>query len=240
VRVMRCVTLIAAIPVSVAVAQNASPVPNWGTSVSFKTIDQAGFQLVSGNPFFNGTSERSCSSSQCVFTASLDLPTGAQIIGYSAEGCDSDTTGSIKFSVHQKEFVTGNDTLIGPLGDSGGPASPGCMGFAVGMSPYTVRNQAFSLYAYVSTDFSIIPTFITFRSFRVFYQLQVSPAPASATFSDVPTSHLFFQYIEALAASGITAGCTAPPNPNYCPDAPLTRGQMAVFLSRALGLHFPN
>ena len=27
---------------------------------------------------------------------------------------------------------------------------------------------------------------------------------------------------------------------NYCPDAPLTRGQMAVFLSKALGLHWPE
>jgi hypothetical protein len=40
-----------------------------------------------------------------------------------------------------------------------------------------------------------------------------------------------------LAASGITAGCSTAP-PLYCPDDPLTRGQMAVFLSKALGLHF--
>jgi hypothetical protein len=26
----------------------------------------------------------------------------------------------------------------------------------------------------------------------------------------------------------------------YCPDQPVTRGQMAVFLAKALGLHFPN
>jgi hypothetical protein len=68
------------------------------------------------------------------------------------------------------------------------------------------------------------------------YRLQVSPAPATATFGDVPTSHPFFQFIEALAASGITGGCG---NGNYCPDAPLTRGQMAVFLAKALGLHWP-
>jgi hypothetical protein len=43
-----------------------------------------------------------------------------------------------------------------------------------------------------------------------------------------------------------TAGVPAPSPPftagcgggNYCPDAPLTRGQMAAFLSKALGLHF--
>jgi hypothetical protein len=69
------------------------------------------------------------------------------------------------------------------------------------------------------------------------YKLQVSPAPASATFADVPTSHPFFQFVEALAASGITAGCGGG---NFCPDAPITRGQMAVFLAAALGLHFPN
>ena len=63
----------------------------------------------------------------------------------------------------------------------------------------------------------------------------MSPAPASATFGDVPTSHLFFRLVEALVDAGITAGCGGG---NYCPDAPVTRGQMALFLSRALGLHF--
>ena len=57
------------------------------------------------------------------------------------------------------------------------------------------------------------------------------------TFGDVPASHPFYQFIEALAASGITGGC----GPGvYCPDAPLTRGQMAAFLSKALGLHWPE
>jgi hypothetical protein len=69
------------------------------------------------------------------------------------------------------------------------------------------------------------------------WRRQVSPAPAAAAFNDVPTSHPFFQFIEALAASGITAGCQASP-PLYCPDAPLTRGQMAVFLAKALGLNW--
>ena len=63
----------------------------------------------------------------------------------------------------------------------------------------------------------------------------MSPAPAQATFSDVPLTHPFSQYVEALAASGITAGCGAG---KFCPDAALTRGQMAVFLAKALGLHF--
>ena len=73
------------------------------------------------------------------------------------------------------------------------------------------------------------------RRVTVGYRLQVSPAPGTATFADVPTNHTFFQFVEALASSGITAGCGGG---NFCPNQPLTRGQMAVFLSKGLGLHF--
>jgi hypothetical protein len=72
---------------------------------------------------------------------------------------------------------------------------------------------------------------------EVWWRRTVSTAPPAATFNDVPTSHPFFQFIEALKASGITGGCQASP-PLYCPDAPVTRGQMAVFLAKALGLHW--
>ena len=80
---------------------------------------------------------------------------------------------------------------------------------------------------------------VAFKGVRVIWHRQVSPAPAVATFNDVPTSDPAFQYIEALAASGITGGCNVAP-PQYCPDATLTRRQMAVFLAKALGLHWPN
>jgi hypothetical protein len=73
---------------------------------------------------------------------------------------------------------------------------------------------------------------------RLRWRREVSPAPQSATFADVPTNHQFFQWIEALSASGITAGCDDNP-PLFCPDRNLTRGEMAVFLSKALGLHWP-
>jgi len=65
------------------------------------------------------------------------------------------------------------------------------------------------------------------------YVLQVSPDPPFATFNDVPVGHPQHQFVEALVAAGITAGCGGG---NYCPTNPVTRGQMAVFLSKALGL----
>ena len=71
---------------------------------------------------------------------------------------------------------------------------------------------------------------------KIIWRRQVSPPPATPTFGDVPASDSAFPFIEALAASGITAGCAGG---NYCPDANLTRRQMAVFLAKALGLHWP-
>ena len=40
--------------------------------------------------------------------------------------------------------------------------------------------------------------------------------------------------IEAIAAAGITRGCNPPDNDLFCPDEPVSRGQMAAFLHRAL------
>src|SRR5206468_9440122 len=65
-----------------------------------------------------------------------------------------------------------------------------------------------------------------FAGCYVFYQRQVGPAPATATFNDVPTSSPQFRYVEALVDTSVTGGCA----PNlYCPNDPVTRGQMAVF-----------
>ena len=42
--------------------------------------------------------------------------------------------------------------------------------------------------------------------------------------------------IEIIASRGITRGCNPPWNDMYCPNELVTRGQMAAFLDRALGL----
>lgn len=53
------------------------------------------------------------------------------------------------------------------------------------------------------------------------------------TFADDDTS-VFASDIERLAASGVTKGCNPPLNDRFCPTDPVTRGQMAAFLHRAL------
>jgi hypothetical protein len=53
-------------------------------------------------------------------------------------------------------------------------------------------------------------------------------------FADVPTNHFAVNQIEAAFSAGITAGCASNP-PSFCPDAPITRGEMAVFIETSLG-----
>jgi hypothetical protein len=62
------------------------------------------------------------------------------------------------------------------------------------------------------------------------------PPPTGGPFADVPSSHTFASDIAWLAKEGITKGCNPPSNTQYCPDGHVTRGQMAAFLVRALGL----
>jgi hypothetical protein len=40
--------------------------------------------------------------------------------------------------------------------------------------------------------------------------------------------------IDKLATAGITKGCNPPVNDRFCPNNPVTRGQMAAFVARAL------
>jgi hypothetical protein len=54
-------------------------------------------------------------------------------------------------------------------------------------------------------------------------------------FVDVGSSSTFVDDIGKLATAGITLGCNPPDNDRFCPDQPVTRGQLAAFLKRALG-----
>lgn len=53
---------------------------------------------------------------------------------------------------------------------------------------------------------------------------------SSPYFSDVPSTHPWFKYIQKLKELGITIGCTST---TFCPNDPITWGQMAVFAVRA-------
>lgn len=69
----------------------------------------------------------------------------------------------------------------------------------------------------------------------------VPPAPVEETlptsgFWDVPDGGTFTADVAWLGAEGITRGCNPPWRDEYCPRRVLTRGEVAAFLTRALGL----
>jgi len=165
------------------------------------------------------------------FTAAPLLPSGALLDSIQWTFCSegASTAGS-----HGMQLLRRDGVVIKGFSRGADPIGPGCT---------TVTDDLSSLNMVVDNlqnrvELTLTPSHAAdqFTVAVIAYRLQVSPAPATATFGDVPTSHPFFRYVEALAAAGITGGCGGG---NFCPDAPLTRGQMAVFLSKALGLQWP-
>jgi hypothetical protein len=62
--------------------------------------------------------------------------------------------------------------------------------------------------------------------------INLPPPPPAKEFDDVPVDHPMHDHIAKLYDAGITGGCSAT---SYCPDTPVTRAQMAVFLVTSLG-----
>ena len=185
----------------------------------------------------SGNALRFATSGNNAFLAPLHLPSGAVLQSVELDACDSNTGGNhvIGVAVHC-DHITGACLPIGTQMTSTSAAINPCKSYVQDVSGlgYVVDNTGDRLLFEVVTQADDNTT--SFAGMRVGYRLQVSPAPATADFGDVPTSHPFFQYIEALYKSGVTGGCGGG---NYCPDSNVTRGQMAVFLAKALGLQFP-
>jgi hypothetical protein len=59
------------------------------------------------------------------------------------------------------------------------------------------------------------------------------PTADGIAFDDVPDNYWAAVWIKQLAADGITGGCGAG---IYCPENPVTRAQMAVFIVKTFGL----
>ncbi len=79
---------------------------------------------------------------------------------------------------------------------------------------------------------------VTRGQMAVFMETSLGRSPAASCtgmFSDVnagTVGDLVCRYIEDFAVAGITSGCGGG---RFCPNDPVTRGQMAVFIEAALG-----
>jgi hypothetical protein len=150
------------------------------------------------------------------------------------EACDTSPSGEIAAAFATTTEPGGGGTELAAV-SSGEPFDGGCEWFPQEIGPETIANRAQKYWFQITQTTTDGST--AFAAVRAYYRLQVSPAPPTATFGDVPTGSAYFRFVEALAASGITGGCGGG---DFCPDSPLTRAQMAVFLATALGLHYPD
>jgi len=179
--------------------------------------------------------------------AGTDFPLGAVIGVVCLQAYDSTATGSIEVGMwrfEQPVNAAGSPYVdfVAPWVETGDSWADGyatvCSSAGVQVRTYgdLDGNGSFGRISYaVGIRVNESGSSLKFGTVSIQWVRQISPAPATATFADVPVGSFGFQHIEALADSGITAGCGGG---NFCPDAPLTRAQMAVFLAKALGLHF--
>lgn len=162
--------------------------------------------------------------------AAVHVPGGANITRLEFDYCDTNPTSHMSLVLAQCDNQGQNCLAVSNFLAS---STGGCNWTSQGGLSIPVNN--FGYMYELEAGFGALDGTNVLTGAIVTYQLQVSPAPGSATFNDVPVSDPAFQFIEALVSSGITAGCGGG---NYCPDAPLTRRQMAVFISKGLGLNF--
>lgn len=170
-----------------------------------------------------------------------NVPTGALMDQLTCAYNDSSATNNIYFSVQKytTDFSTSPATRTAAILTSFSTSGTPGVGFGnADLSPaetlVNVNNGVILVTYHISAD---IANDTSFAGCLVYFTRQISPPPGVPSFTDVPTTDIFYAAIEALKASGVTTGC-APGL--YCPNDPVTRGQMAAFLSRALGLHWPN
>lgn len=186
-------------------------------------------------------------TSIAIFGAPLHLPAGAKIVYLELDFLDG-SSGAAEYA-RLKQCDLSNNCVQYPTAGAG-PVdclSPGfiCSGNAAtaGYSSQSADLTSENLivnnvnYAYVlNAGNTSLDGTTELVGVLVGYVLQVSPGPGTATFTDVPTNHPFFKFVEALAAAGITSGYG---DGRFGVNDPVTRGQMAVFLSVALGLQWP-
>src|SRR5262249_12090197 len=144
----------------------------------------------------------------------VHAPEGASLLSIELDACDTSPTKGVGASLSRMDPSGVTVLSVVSTGDA---QTPGCSRFAADLrgGPDTVDNAFFQYL--VSVQNATFGGDTSIGAMRVVYKLQVSPAPAQATFNDVLTSDPAFQFVEALVASGITAGCGGG---NYCPDAP--------------------
>jgi S-layer family protein len=207
-------------------ALTAHDVASWG----FTPLSDGQWSHFLGTGWSNrtgGTNNATCTN--------INLPSGALLSAITTYTNDTDATvgADITYSLFVNNIGAGTQSTQFSFISTG---APGVQRVLRPVAPVVQINNNQNAYVLCVQHGSASGTNQNAGA-TLWYRLQVTPAPATATFTDVPVGHGQHRFVEALVAAGITGGCGGG---LYCPDSPVTRGQMAVFLAVTLGLHFPN
>jgi hypothetical protein len=229
-----CALAVSALPAAVARAQS------YGTGDQVLTIGPAEFQpgdwLTAGR-FTRGSTDRYIYGC-CDYLAPLNLPDGAVVTLMCLYAYDADPEAAVQATLQEVSLPAGGQS------PGYGPVASVATTFDIGWG--TVCTSPLSYVVHSSDAIGVHRAHeieveshdsLGLGGVRITWHRQVSPLPAASSFDDVALGSQYSQFIEALKAAGITGGCQADP-PLYCPDRPITRAEMAVYLSLALGLHW--
>ena len=172
------------------------------------------------------------------FSHAIEIPPGAILVDITTYANDSNATANVTVSlgVSWRTSDTGLTPTLGYTATATSTGAPGDTAIVVPVNytlPAVCGGNDYNWMVWVVLNTTDNTN--SFNGVRLRWKRQISPDSSTATFTDVPVGHPFHRFVEALYAAGITGGCGGG---NFCPDAPVTRGQMAVFLAGALGLHW--
>jgi hypothetical protein len=237
-RLLVWILAMTALPAAVARAQS------YGAGEQVLAIGSPAFRPVNGtspSPLYSGNAYLYGSGN---YLAPIELPDGAQITMMCLYADDPDADSLVIAELDAAKMPAGGQSPgLVPV-----PNSQVTANFDIGFGTVCTGPLSYTFHTTADLDGQGVENLFHFVNVsvagvdglggvRVFWHRQVSPLPAASSFDDVPLGTTYSQFIEALKASGVTAGCQADP-PLYCPDRPITRAEMAVYLSLALGLHW--
>jgi hypothetical protein len=221
-----------------------APVDFGSSNTYYQAVDGTSFHpRFNSTPYERGTTTGAyyCApgATQSVARAQVGVPHGVRLSSFRAWMFDSLATHSVSVTLQSvcQPDSTGGDPIVTDLGTINSTVPFGAGNFSDfdnGSVGFVTDNQSCVYRVEVAFPQGCPSTLaLGVQKARVSWQRFTPVAPTVATFTDVPLGSMFFREIEALVASGITLGCTPT---LFCPDVPLSRGQMAAFLARALGL----
>jgi S-layer homology domain len=230
-----------------ALLASAARAQFYGPGDQVLTIGAAEFRLTAMFPTYIDSDGYLYFYAHSIHWAPLSLPEGALLEKMCIYVNDTDPDFEIQAVLVAVKLVPGGEGPWFGFDVGNIAASSADIGYDYHCSSpfsYTLRGRtdidgdgisdAVAYYVYAEVPLSLENS-LGLGGVQIAWKRQVSDPPPTPTFSDVPPSDPAFQHIEALVASGITAGCAGG---NFCPDANLTRRQMAVFLAKALGLNW--